>query len=124
MGLELLSLVEYVNVSDLSDQELFDCNNEKLTHRKTITSLEKVIQKIEVEDKERFAKLSPTSLVNTEAGHIKKSNLLKLKVSLPKFSGKSRDFAIFKRDFKSIVTVDERSPIEIGALLKESIPSN
>ena len=38
------------------------------------------------------------------------------------FPEKSRDFAVFKRDFTSIVSVGNRSAVEIGALLKESIP--
>ena len=56
-------------------------------------------------------------------GHARDLNLIKIKVSAPKFSGKSRDFAVFKRDFKSIGVVEGRNAIEVGALLKESIPS-
>ena len=50
------------------------------------------------------------------------SNIVKIKVSAPKFSGRSREFAVFKRDFKSIVAVGKRNAVEIGALLKDSIP--
>ena len=52
----------------------------------------------------------------------KSSNILKLKIDKPIFSGKSRDFAIFKRDFETIVAVDGRSDIEVGTLLKSCIP--
>ena len=51
-----------------------------------------------------------------------KSNILKLKVKPPVFSGKSREFAVFKRDFNTIVAVDDRTDVEIGALLTESVP--
>ena len=44
------------------------------------------------------------------------------KISPPKFSGLYRDFPKFKRNFNSIVAVEGRSDIEIGATLKESIP--
>ena len=53
----------------------------------------------------------------------KSSNILKLKIDKPMFSGKSRDFAIFQRDFETIVAVDGRSDIEIGTLLKSCVPS-
>ena len=39
------------------------------------------------------------------------------------FSGKSRDFAVFKRDFNTVVAVDGRSSVEIGTVLKSCIPS-
>ena len=130
MGQELLTFVPHIEGVDESDKELFYCNKEKLNHRKMLTLLEKIIRKIEFEDKEKFARLSPVPLVNTDdptlasVGCARGSKLLKLKVSAPKFSGKSRDFAVFKRDFNSIVAVDHRSAVEIGALLKESIPSD
>ena len=44
------------------------------------------------------------------------------KLTPPKFSGLYRDFPKFKRDFNTIVAVEGRSAIEIGATLKESIP--
>ena len=128
-GQELLALVPHVSGVDASDKEQFDCSKEKLNHRKTLTSLETIIQKIEAEDKIKLAKVSPAPIVNTEdsgsrvTSHVKDSNLLKIKVSAPKFSGKCREFAVFQRDFNSIVAVDNRSGVEIGALLKESIPS-
>ena len=130
MGLELSSLMENVTLVDLSDQELFNCSKEKLIHRKTLTSLEKIIKTYEVEDSEKLVKLAPAPTVNGDlptssaVGLTRSSNVLKIKVSAPKFSGKSREFAVFKRDFKAIVAVDERNNVEIGALLKESIPDN
>ena len=51
-----------------------------------------------------------------------KATFLKLKVRPPLFSGKSREFAVFKRDFETIVAVDGRTNVEIGALLKDSVP--
>ena len=126
---ELLALAPQVEVVNESDKkELFDCSKEKLNHRKTLTSLESLIKKFEVEDKINLAKLSPSPFLSTESssdasgGCVRDSNLFKIKLSAPKFSGKSRDFAVFKRDFKSIVMVDKRSAVEIGALLKESVP--
>ena len=44
------------------------------------------------------------------------------KLTPPKFSGLYRDFPKYKRDFNTIVAVEGRSAIDIGATLKESIP--
>ena len=55
IGQDLLSLIENLSDANSSDQELFQCKKEKLTYRKTLTSLEKVIKKFEVEDKEKLA---------------------------------------------------------------------
>ena len=45
---------------------------------------------------------------------------IKVKLNTPKFSGKSRDFAIYKKEFLDIV-VPGRSAAEIGALLREGL---
>ena len=45
--------------------------------------------------------IATTSPVKDSGGD--KSKFLKLKVSPPTFSGKSREFAVFKRDFNTIV---------------------
>ena len=130
MGLELSSLAEKLTGASACDRELFVCSKEKLTHRKTLTSLERLIKKHEFEDRDKLAKLAPAPLVSGElstsgvVGPGRSSNVLKIKVSAPKFSGKSREFAVFKRDFNAIVAVDNRNNVEIGALLKESIPDS
>ena len=46
------------------------------------------------------------------------ASYLKLKMNPPNFSGKCRDFSVFKRDFLSIVGVGHRSNIEKEVLLK------
>ena len=128
-GQDLLSLVKNVADADPSDIESFECSKVKLTHRKTLTSLETVIKKFEASDKKMLAESAPSPIISGDAsitapgGHSSDSNVLKIKVSAPKFSGKSREFAVFMRDFNSIVAVDKRSAVEIGALLKESIPT-
>ena len=130
MGQELLALHPGVVGASDSDKESFECSKVKLTYRKTLTSLELVIRKVEASDKEKLAKVAPAPFISSEVRGTssvtssKDSNVLKIKVSAPKFSGKSREFAVFKRDFNSIVAVENRSPVEIGALLKESIPSD
>ena len=45
---------------------------------------------------------------------------IKVKLNTPKFSGKSRDFAIFKKEFMDVI-VPGRSAPEIGALLREGL---
>ena len=45
---------------------------------------------------------------------------IKVKLNTPRFSGKSRDFAIYKKEFLDIV-VPGRSAAEIGALLREGL---
>ena len=45
---------------------------------------------------------------------------IKVKPNTPKFSGKSRDFAIFKKEFLDVI-VPGRSAPEIGALLREGL---
>ena len=130
MGQDLLEMLPNVTGTEPGDKELFECSKEKLTYRKTLTSLEKVIKKFEVEDKERLAKVTPAPMISSEisssaaSGHVRDSSVLKIKVSAPKFSGKSREFAVFKRDFQAIVAVEKRNAVEIGALLKESVPDN
>ena len=105
IGQELLDLVPNVDGVDPCDKVLFECSKMKLNYRKTLTSLEKVSQKVEADDRERLARASPAPIAGAEVSgiagstHIKPSNVLKIKVSAPKFSGKSREFAVFKRDF-------------------------
>ena len=48
------------------------------------------------------------------------STAIKVRLNTPKFSGKSRDFAIYKKEFMDIV-VPGRSDAEIGALLREGL---
>ena len=45
---------------------------------------------------------------------------IKVKLNTPKFSGKSRDFAIFKKEFMDVI-VPGRSGPEIGALLRDGL---
>ena len=132
MGQELLAIVPNISEVDPSDKEQFELRQEKLTYRKTLTSLERAIKRFEFEDKLKLAKAAPaptvygdaTSTVVSDPVNARDSKVLKIKVSAPKFSGKSRDFAVFKRDFQSIVAVENRSAVEIGVLLKESIPTS
>ena len=62
MGQELLVLAPLIEAVDESDKKLFNCSKVKLNHRKALTSLERLIQKIEVEDKIKLAKFSPSPL--------------------------------------------------------------
>ena len=45
---------------------------------------------------------------------------IKVRLNTPKFSGKSRDFAIYKKEFMDVI-VPGRSEPEIGALLREGL---
>ena len=49
-----------------------------------------------------------------------KSTPIKVKLNTPRFSGKSRDFAIYKKEFLDVI-VPGRSDPEIGALLREGL---
>ena len=49
-----------------------------------------------------------------------KSTPIKVRLNTPKFSGKSRDFAIYKKEFMDVI-VPSRSEPEIGALLREGL---
>ena len=49
-----------------------------------------------------------------------KSTPIKVRLNTPKFSGKSRDFAIYKKEFMDVI-VPGRSNPEIGALLREGL---
>ena len=127
MGSELLSLVPHLTSGlEDDDKELLECSKERLNFRQTITNLEKVVKEVEALERKELAQLAkPANVVKsasgTESGS-EKSKFLKLKVTTPSFSGKSREFAVFKRDFNTIVSVDGRTDVEIGALLKESVP--
>ena len=63
-----------------------------------------------------------TPVVNNRSGSTTSTSATAIKVRLntPKFSGKSRDFAIYKKEFMDIV-VPGRSDAEIGALLREGL---
>ena len=45
---------------------------------------------------------------------------IKVKLNTPKFSGKSRDFAIYKKEFMDVIVPGSSDP-EIGALLREGL---
>ena len=49
-----------------------------------------------------------------------RSTAIKVKLNTPKFSGRSRDFAIFKKEFMDVI-IPGRSAPEIGALLREGL---
>ena len=67
--------------------------------------------------------MNSPAVTNINQSKSQDDKFLKLKkISPPKFSGAYRDFPKFKRDFNTIVAVEGRSDIEIGATLKESIP--
>ena len=84
------------------------------------------MRKVEMQDRTELAQVSkPENAQMTAAGPGTvgdKTTLLKLKVKPPVFSGKSREFAVFKRDFDTIVAVVGRNDVEVGALLKDSLP--
>lgn len=127
LGQDLAGLAPHViGCVDQSEVELFDCSKETLGRREILSKLEKVIKEVELNDKIEVAKVSQPTVVSTTTPvapvTCERSNMLKLKVKPPTFSGKCREFAIFKRDFETIVSVDGRTDVEIGALLKESVP--
>ena len=126
LGKDLVDLApHFQGGADPSDVELFSCSKEILTKGHILANLERVAKEVDLKDKIELAKVSKPATVTTAvvgSGSTEKSNLLKLKIKPPVFSGKCRDFAVFKRDFETIVSVDGRSDVEIGALLKESIP--
>ena len=49
-----------------------------------------------------------------------KATPIKVRLNTPRFSGKSRDFAIYKKEFMDVI-VPGRSNPEIGALLREGL---
>ena len=49
-----------------------------------------------------------------------RSTPIKVKLNTPKFSGRSRDFAIYKKEFMDVI-VPGRSDPEIGALLRDGL---
>ena len=51
---------------------------------------------------------------------VARSTPIKVKLNTPKFSGRSRDFAIYKKEFTDVI-VPGRSDAEIGALLREGL---
>ena len=122
LGTELLAVAPQAGsaVSE-TDKEMFDLSKERLTFGQVLTKLEKVIKKVELQDKKEMAKLSkPDNVVMSSEGGGSggnKSNILKLKVKPPVFSEKGWEFSVFKRDFNTFVSVDDRTDIEISTLL-------
>ena len=127
LGKDLLDIVPNVSNADKSDLESFECSKTKLGHTDLMANLEKVSREVEFNDRIAVAKVAKPSEVSSFVGayapNIEKTKIVKLKVTPPTFSGKCREFAVFKRDFQTIVDVADRSDVEIGALLKESVPS-
>ena len=125
-GNSLLEIVPNVAGTDQADIDLFECGKAKLDHMALIANLERVSKEVELRDKMALAKVAkPSEICTAVGGHSSgtdKPNIVKLKVKPPTFSGRCRDFPVFKRDFNTIVAVADRSDIEIGALLKECIP--
>ena len=125
LGKSLAELAPNAKNVDPSDVELFSCSKEILGYRQAVADLERVSKEVDLNDKLELAKVAkPPTVAAPSVGPVssEKSNILKLKVTAPSFSGKCRDFAVFKRDFESIVAVDQRSDVEIGALLKDGVP--
>ena len=88
--------------------------------------MEKVFKEVDLRDRMALAKVAkPAEISSVVSGtpttSLDKPNIVKLKVKPPVFSGKCREFSVFKRDFQTIVAVAVRSDVEVGALLKESI---
>ena len=126
MGEELLGMSAHVKTDTVDvDKELFDCSKERLNYRDVTAKLEQVSKDIEQADKIEVAKVAmpATDVVRDIPSSVETKANIKLKVKAPTFSGKCREFAVFKRDFETIVAVNNRPDIEIGALLKENIPS-
>ena len=121
-----MEIVPNVTSVDQADRELFECTKDKIVHLDLIANLERVSKEIDIRDKMAIAKLTKPPEVSGAVGicttNIDKPNIVKLKVKPPVFSGKCREFSVFKRDFQTIVAVAYRSDVEVGALLKESIP--
>ena len=117
---DLLALLPSIPEAYSKEKESFECSRIKLCHRKTLKSLESVIKKLDADEKEKLAKISPAPIFSGGASggaptaHCRDPNAQKIKVRVPRFSGKSRDFAVFKRDFNAIVAVDKRNSVEIG----------
>ena len=127
LGKDLAELAPNVKNADPSDLEMLNCSKEILGYRQVVAELERVAKEVDLNDRIEVAKVAkPATVASPAVGTVstEKSNILKLKVTPPSFSGKSRDFAVFKRDFEMIVAVDHRSDVEIGALLKDSVPQN
>ena len=127
LGDGLLEIIPNVVGADKADIESFECSKAKLGHMDLIANLERVSKEVDLRDKMALAKITKPPEISTVVGShsitTDKPNIVKLKVTPPVFSGKCREFAVFKRDFDTIVNVADRGDVEIGALLKESIPN-
>ena len=94
-----------------------DCTEERSITAELVNKLEYAIKKHKNEARLATGIIDRRSLSSTSG------DILKLKkLDSPKFSGLSRDFAKFKRDFNTIVAVAGRPEVEIGACLKAAIP--
>ena len=97
----------------------------KLVYGEVVANVDKISKETDLKDKIALDKVSkPVEVTGAASGHIsatslEKPNVVKLKIKPPSFSGKCRKFAVFKRDFETIVAVAGRSAVEIG----ESIPN-
>ena len=115
---DLMGYVGMRNTSVMTKEE-FDCGKEQKNAKEIMQKLDIAIN----EEKEQQISILSLPQHNSTAIQSHGDSFLKLKkLSAPKFSGLSREFAKFKRDFNTLVAVEGRNDVEIGATLKESIP--
>ena len=115
---DLMGYVGMRNTSIVTKEE-FDCGKEQKNAKEIMQKLDIAIN----EEKEQQISILSLPQHNSTAIQSHGDSFLKLKkLSAPKFSGLSREFAKFKRDFNTLVAVEGRNDVEIGATLKESIP--
>ena len=117
---DLLELLRGKKGVTSMEKEEADCGKEEMAASELINKLDVIIKLQEFNEKERQ---STSFSHNSTVNQTQSNSFLKLKkLSAPKFSGLSREFAKFRRDFNTIVVVDGRHDVEIGATLKESVP--
>ena len=110
---------------NVTENEKIDLSKEKMAYWEVTNRLDVMIKRNEEKENtsEKSALIGQDLNTSIRESRSEGEKFLKLqKLTPPKFSGLYRDFPKFKRDFNTIVAVEGRSAIEIGATLKESIP--
>ena len=122
---DLKSLEERTGTNNGKEDKKRDLTKEKEAASELSHKLDVLIGQNQFKENQSLINNSAAQLMNSTMNPSKSQDdkFVKFKkISPPKFSGLYRDFPKFKRNFNSIVAVEGRSDIEIGATLKESIP--
>ena len=122
---DLKSLDKRTDTNNGEEDKKRDLTKEKQEASELSNKLDVLIRQNQFKENQSLINNSAAQMMNSTMNQSKSQDdkFVKFKkISPPKFSGLYRDFPKFKRNFNSIVAVEGRSDIEIGATLKESIP--